>query len=207
MPFIAVEPLALKTGELPTGPLTAAFTSANAVAALGKGDGHDWKVFCLGGATLRQAADHFGQAAIAGIADSASELAAEIICQLPAGQASRGTDAEGGREVWFFCGDKRRDELPDLLRKAGITVHEVIVYHTKLTPHRLGRAYDAIAFFSPSAVESFFSVNTLSSDIPLYAIGGTTAGCIRRKCNNPVMVSERPDEELLVRQIIKNTQH
>lgn len=198
LPFIAVDPLTSGEGGLPAGPLTAVFTSANAVAALEKGGSRDWKIFCLSGATQRQATERFGQGAIVGTAASASELARVIV---------RHMNASTGKEVWFFCGDKRRDELPDLLQQAGFAVHEIVVYHTRRTPHRIARVYDAIAFFSPSAVESFFSVNTLPPDIPLYAIGGTTAGAIRRRCGNPVMESESPDQEVLIRQIIKNTQH
>jgi len=204
LPFIAVEPLLPKTGELPEGPATVIFTSANAVTALEKGR-REWNIFCLSGATQRQAAEHFGKENIVGMADSASELASVVIRRMSADQVDIKVHVR--REAWFFCGDKRRGELPDLLAQAGITVREVIVYRTKLTPQRIGRAYDAVAFFSPSAVESFFSVNTLPSGIPLFAIGGTTAAAIRGRCDNVVMVSERPDEEALLQQIIKNTRH
>src|SRR5579872_536619 len=92
LPFIAVEPLKLGAGELPAGPSTAVFTSVNALAALENnamtalkgGGGRAWKIFCLGGATWQKAAEYFGRAAIAGTADSARELADEIVRQMPA---------------------------------------------------------------------------------------------------------------------------
>src|SRR5579872_3326467 len=104
LPFIAVEPLTPGAGALPAGPLTAVFTSANAVAALEKDGSRDWKIFCLEGATQRRAVEHFGQAAIAGTAGSAGELAAMITRQIAAEHPSLSNNAEARREVWFFCG-------------------------------------------------------------------------------------------------------
>ncbi|HXB93049.1 MAG TPA: uroporphyrinogen-III synthase, partial [Puia sp.] len=131
-------------------PLTAVFTSRKAVQAMGEKGGRDWDIYCVGQA----AADRYGTTAIAGSAESAKELAEKII---------RTCDR---REVYFFCGDRRRDELPEMLRKEEFIVHEVTVYRTISTPHRLTRNYDGIAFFSPSAVDSFFSVNSLTPEIP-----------------------------------------
>jgi uroporphyrinogen-III synthase len=185
LPFI--ETAKLEPGALPEGPLTAVFTSVNAVEAV---EGNGWTIFCTSGATRHKVAERFGEAAIAGTADSAAELAATIIA------------AGWVKAVWFFCGDLRREELPARLKQAGIEVHEVVVYRTKLTPRKIGRPYDAIAFFSPSAVESFFSVNSISAHTRLFAIGGTTAEAIRRHCDNPVTISGRSDAELLINQII-----
>ncbi len=183
--FIAIEPM--KAVDLPGVSAVVVFTSVNAVEAV---EGSGWKIFCTSGATRRKAAERFGEATIAGTADSAAELAAAIA-------------REGWvKAVWFFCGELRRDELPARLKQAGIEVHEVVVYRTKLTPQKIGRDYDGIAFFSPSAVESFFFANTISGHTKLFAIGGTTAGAIHRYCDNPVTTSERPDAELLINQII-----
>jgi uroporphyrinogen-III synthase len=183
--FIAIEPM--KAVDLPGASAVVVFTSVNAVEAV---DGSGWKIFCTSGATRHKVAKRFGEAAIVGTADSAAELAATIV-------------GEGWvKAVWFFCGDLRRYELPARLKQAGIQVHEVVVYRTKLTPHMIGREYDGIAFFSPTAVESFFSANRIPAHTRLFAIGETTAGAIRRYCDNPVTTSERPDAELLINQII-----
>jgi uroporphyrinogen-III synthase len=183
--FIAIEPI--KAVDLPGAPSVVVFTSVNAVEAV-RGSG--WKIFCTSGATRRKVAERFGEPAIAGTADSAAELAATIV-------------GEGWvKAVWFFCGEQRRNELPARLKQAGIELHEVVVYRTKLTPRKIGRDYDGIAFFSPSAVESFFSVNKIPVHTRLFAIGGTTAETIRRYCDNPVTTSGQPDAELLINQII-----
>jgi uroporphyrinogen-III synthase len=183
--FIAIEPM--KVVDLPGASAVVVFTSVNAVEAA---NGSGWKIFCTSGATRRKVVKRFGEAAIAGTADSAAELAATIV-------------GKGWvKAVWFFCGDLRRDELPARLKQAGIQVHEVVVYRTRLTPQMIGREYDGIAFFSPTAVESFFSANRIPAHTRLFAIGGTTAEAIRRYCDNPVTTSERPDAEILINQII-----
>jgi len=205
IPFIGVaklqeETLAKQLGTLARQPLTAIFTSANAVTAIGNtvtaiGNAAPWKIFCISGATRRAAAERFGEKAIAGVADSAVELAAMII------------GSEPPKECWFFCGDKRREDLPERLKTAGWQVHEVVVYHTILTPQHIAKPYDAILFFSPSAVESFFSMNAIAPQVRLFAIGKTTAAAIHDKCPNPVSISERPDEQILIRQIIATHDH
>jgi uroporphyrinogen-III synthase len=64
------------------------------------------------------------------------------------------------------------------------------------------RVYDGIAFFSPSAVESFFSINTVPEATRLFAIGETTAASISAYCSNPVVISDSPEKEALVRRMI-----
>jgi uroporphyrinogen-III synthase len=59
-----------------------------------------------------------------------------------------------------------------------------------------------VIFFSPSAVESFFSMNTVTASLPLFAIGQTTAAAIREHTNNPVVIAAEPDAALLIRQVI-----
>jgi uroporphyrinogen-III synthase len=179
-----------KSRELPERPITAVFTSRNAVDVIGKEGRPDWTLFCIGHATRRQAIGYFGEKAIAGTAASAAELAEEII---------RGA---AGKEVFFFCGDQRRDELPDRLRAAGFTVREVVVYRTIQTPQKAERPYEGIAFFSPSAVESFFSVNSVGAGTILFAIGLTTAAAILERTGRQAVVSGMPDRNALIHQMI-----
>jgi len=198
LPFISIEPvkdevLSRRVRSLGDLALTVVFTSVNAVETvakmLGAAKAGHWKIFCIGAATGGMVADHFDLAAVAGTAHSASALADEILHQAPV-------------EVFFFCGDQRRDELPDKLSAAGVRVNEWVVYRTIQTPHRIETSYDGVAFFSPSAVHSFFSVNTLPATTPLFAIGSTTANAIRTYCPNPVITSPSPEQGRMVQQMI-----
>ncbi|HEY4205998.1 MAG TPA: uroporphyrinogen-III synthase, partial [Puia sp.] len=178
--------------ELGTQRLTAIFTSMNAVEAVTAhlNGSPSWTIFCIGGATRRLAESQFGPASIAGTAPSASELATVVLLHRPS-------------EVFFFCGDQRREELPEKLSATGVKVHEVVVYRTAQTPQSIKEAYDGIVFFSPSAVHSFFSANTLPEKTTLFAIGHTTADTIHTYVNNPVITSTAPEKETLVRQTIE----
>ena len=122
-----------------------AFTSTNAVEAVAYGQEElypDWNIYCTGPATRKQVEKFFGEEPITGTAESAGELAELII-------------EDGVDELIFFCGDKRRDELPAMLREHEIEVTEIVVYQTIAVPHKLEKNYQGILFFSPSAVESF----------------------------------------------------
>jgi uroporphyrinogen-III synthase len=187
-----------KIAELAGNIAMVVFTSMNAVDAvagcLGSvakgGIGPHWKIFCIGSATREHVRENFGEGSIAGTADSAAALADVI-----AGHSDI-------KEVVFFCGDQRRDELPKKLWDSGIRVREFVVYQTKATPHTISAGYDGVVFFSPSAVNSFFLLNSLPAATVLFAIGHTTADAIREWCINPVIVSDSPGKTALLRQVI-----
>jgi uroporphyrinogen-III synthase len=196
--FIGIEYMDELAGieELVTKSLAAVFTSVNAVNAVGRWfQGRpEWRVYCISGATCGAVVALLGEKAVAGKAGSAFELA-EVIVEREAGQ---GGEIGQSREIVFFCGDQRREELPLILKEAGISVVEQAVYRTLQTPQKVERDYDGIAFFSPSAVESFFSVNVIADEIPLFAIGPTTAATLRARCTNPVITGREPDKAMLV---------
>lgn len=187
VPFIRTE--LLEAGELPAGPGIAVFTSQHAVEAV-SATTSQWKVFCIEGATRRLVEERFGAGVVAGTAPSAEELARKIIGSNPV------------ERVVFFCGDLRRQELPALLRQAGLVVEERIVYRTVLTPQRMERVYDGIVFFSPSAVESFFSANTVTPSTRYFAIGRTTAAAVRARTGREAIVASKPDKEVLIHEMI-----
>jgi uroporphyrinogen-III synthase len=191
IPFIAIETTAdeelLRT--LKQRRMTVVFTSANAVEAVGAAK--DWKIFCLSGATRKAAAENFGEEAIVGVADSAARLAQKII------------DHAAGA-VCFFCGDLRREELPSILRQAGIEYREVVVYRTIATPQKIDGDYNGILFFSPSAVESYLSMNSVPEAATLFAIGNTTAAALEQY---KVVISSRPEAAALIDQVIEHFQH
>jgi uroporphyrinogen-III synthase len=103
----------------------------------------------------------------------------------------------------FFCGDQRRDDLPEILRTNHVEVSEIVVYHTIAKPHKIEKSYNGILFFSPSAVGSFFTNNKISDKTILFAIGNTTANEIKKYGNNKVIVTDEPSKENLVMEMIR----
>lgn len=173
--------------------LIAVFTSANAVKAVTAAlqNRPDWKIYCVGSETKKCVASFFGEPAILDFAGNAEGLSEKIIQQRLL------------KEAVFFCGDQRRDLLPDKLRAHGIRLRELVVYQTKLTPRRVTKSYDAILFFSPTAVQSFFSLNTPSSKTILFALGETTAASIRSASDNEVRLCPKPDKRALLQMAVE----
>lgn len=173
--------------------LTVVFTSMNAVEAVAVHLNHAkpaWKIFCIGSATKKLVKETFGETAIAGSADSASALAGVIIQQ------------ENISSVIFFCGNQRRDELPEKLAHHNIEVKEIVIYKTIESSHQIKSNYDAIIFYSPSAVHSFFLANKINHQTILFAIGNTTADRIKQYADNKIIIAKEPSKELLVEQAI-----
>lgn len=78
----------------------------------------------------------------------------------------------------FFCGNIRSDEIPLTLRKNNIPCKEITVYNTTLNPRKFEREFDAILFFSPSGVRSYYEENrNKEGEITAFA-GMTRAVCI-----------------------------
>jgi uroporphyrinogen-III synthase len=174
--------------------ITAVFTSMNAVEAVAdqiNGKKPCWKIYCIGTTTQQLVVNYFGQDAIAGTANDAAALAKLIIEDQPKGK------------LLFFCGDQRRDELPEILQQNSIKLKEIIVYQTTAIQHRIQKLYEGILFFSPSGVESFFSSNQLTQKTILFAIGNTTAKEIKKHSNNQIVVSDEPGKENLARKMME----
>jgi uroporphyrinogen-III synthase len=57
-------------------------------------------------------------------------------------------------------------------------------------------------FFSPSGVESFFSVNLVTSDSVFFALGNTTAMRLRREVSNKIIVSSIAQKDKLLQEAI-----
>jgi uroporphyrinogen-III synthase len=172
---------------------TVVFTSMNAVEAVAEflfDEQPDWRIYCMGNTTRQLVKKYFGEKSIIDTADNATALAEKII------------ENEMPDEVIFFCGDQRRDELPQLLKDESVAVNEIVVYETIPVPHKLSKIYTAILFFSPSAVESFFSANRAEDKTIFFAIGNTTAAAIKKHCTNRVLVADAPGKEELVKDMI-----
>ncbi|MGN6402685.1 MAG: uroporphyrinogen-III synthase [Flavisolibacter sp.] len=191
--FISVRPIVSKEKQdevahwLMNGDMDVVFTSANAVEAvknyLDKNNSRNF--FCISGKTRSALLSYISNEQIKTTAAYGKDLAQKII-ELQA------------KEVIFFCGNRRRDELPNILKEVGIIVHEVIVYETIETPSLSTGDFDAVLFFSPSAVESFFFLNKLKKHTACFAIGETTANSIIDFADNKIIISKSPDQETLL---------
>ncbi len=199
IPFIKASPvISYEIGKLISAAASeaahVAFTSSNAVEAVHnylQGLQPEWNIYCTAPATQRTVEQLLPSASILAIAPNAEDLAKQMI-------------ASGNEQFLFFCGDQRRNELPELLKNSQISVKEIIVYKTVATPVTILKEYDAIAFFSPSAVASFFSLNSIPGNTVLFCSGNTTATAIDKNLSNTVIVSRDPSQETMANTIIRH---
>jgi uroporphyrinogen-III synthase len=175
--------------------ISVVFTSMNAAEAVidclsDMNAEPDWTIYCTGGTTQMILKNYFTDVNIVATANNSKQLA-DIIIE---------NEVEG---IVFFCGNQRREELPNLLKKESIDVDEVIVYETIETPVKIEKTYQGILFFSPSAARSFFSINKIDTATVLFAIGKTTAEELRKFSNNKILVGENPNKEQLAEKAIE----
>lgn len=174
---------------------TIVFTSMNAVEAVAlflQDIIPAWRIYCIGNTTRELVVKYFGEHSVAGFAQDARDLANLLV-----------SEKEKVEEVIFFCGNQRRPELPGVLEAHKKSVQEIIVYETIALPQKIHPFYHGILFFSPSAVESFFTLNKATDGTIFFAIGKTTAAAIKSFCNNKVIISDQPGKENLVETMLE----
>lgn len=147
-------------------------------------------VCCISGSTRKAVEKAFPGCKILAESPYGSELANAIV------QLGNITS------VNFFCGNIRRNELPDGLQKAGIEVKEFVIYENIPAPAVIADDYDGILFFSPSAVKSYLSANRINSKTVCFAIGRTTATALREHTDNKIIMSTDISENSMVQTAI-----
>ena len=179
--------------QLSAEKINAIFTSSNAAKAVGKivDEQTNWRIFCIEPSTKKTVENIFSNSSITGAAKNAEELSQKIV------------EDKSVKQIVFFCGNQRRDLLPVQLKKNGIDVEELIVYNTIEKSQTVSKTYDGILFFSPSAVRSFFSNNNLKTETTVFAIGKTTAAEVKKFSNNTIIISDIPDTEKLINEVIQ----
>ena len=198
IPFISTEPIQTievqqEIEQALLQSTTVVFTSRNAVEAVAaelEGLEPEWKIYCVGEKTKELIDEYFGEDKVYGSADNAEELAELII------------EEDITDELIFFCGDQRRDELPELLRSHGIEVNEIVVYQTIAVPRKLDKQYEGVLFFSPSGADSFFRVNKVDKKSIFFAIGATTSNAIKKFSDNKIIISKLPDKEHVIKEVV-----
>lgn len=176
-----------------TQKIAAIFTSANAVESVFSiaNTKTDWEIFCTSGATKEALLNYVDEGAIIDTAHNASALADKIL------------EHKAINSCVFFCGNQRLNTLPDKLLRQNIILDEVIVYETIASPKKIDKTFSGILFFSPSAVESFFSVNEIDDNTALFSVGKTTTKAIRKFTNNTIVTADFPSAESVLKEVRK----
>lgn len=100
----------------------------------------------------------------------------------------------------FFCGNIRRDVLPDALKLMEIKLDEIEVYETTLAPKKISFKSNGILFFSPSAVESYLTENKIDNE-NCFCIGNTTAEALKNKTQNIIIANQPTMESVIMKSI------
>ena len=101
----------------------------------------------------------------------------------------------------FFCGNIRKNTIPNYFQQNKIAYNETIVYETKLKPHQIKEPFDGVLFFSPSGVNSFLEKNLLKNRI-CFCIGTTTAKALENRTKN-IVIASQPTVEHVINEVIK----
>jgi len=165
----------------------AIFTSKNAVKAILKKHPAIKNCFCVGDKTSAYLKEK-GFSVIES-ADNGTDLAQKII------QKHR------EKQFHFFCGNKRREELPNLLSESNIQLLETVVYETNLNSKKFESHFDGMLFFSPSAVQSFTKKNEINSIA--FCIGETTANEVKKHSGN-IITASKPSIENVIVKVVSN---
>lgn len=164
----------------------AIFTSKNSLRAIKSKNLDITRCFCVGSKTAAMAEQMGFQ--VVETAANARELAEIIIRTYP------------DKNFRFFCGNSRRDELPEMLQQQNIALEEIEVYQTNLNIQEFRSDYDGILFYSPSGVKSYTSKNTLDSIA--FCIGDTTAS-EAKKHTTRIVTPGTPGIENLIAAVAK----
>lgn len=173
----------------------AIFTSANSVKSVfeihqNKTDTFD-TVYCVGNKT-QYLLEKQG-IKVDFVANNGVELAALLVDKF----SKNTTDL---KQVNWFCGNLRNNELPSILAENGVLVTEYLVYQTELIPQKLDKEYDAILFYSPSGIKSYRKQNSVTN-VPVICIGVTTATEAIQHFENVYMADEISVESVIEKAI------
>ncbi|SDW25074.1 uroporphyrinogen-III synthase [Aequorivita viscosa] len=103
----------------------------------------------------------------------------------------------------FFCGNIRSDVIPSALKENNIAFKEIEVYRTTLSPKKFERQFEAILFFSPSGVRSFYEENNLSKIHSVAVCIGTTTAQEAKKYSDKVVISNSTTVESVIARTVK----
>jgi porphobilinogen synthase len=148
--------------------------------------------FAVGPETARRAAEKGWSVAAEGPGPGAAALLGEL------DRLAR-ADPLRGKRVLLSLSDRARTDLADGLRERGAIVDAVVAYAVKPPedlPRRVGAllasGVDAAVLASPSAAEALVEGGGAGTDLPLVALGPTTAEAMARLGLPVAATAERP---------------
>lgn len=162
-------------------------TSRNAAKAILKKDIRIERCFCVGEKTSEFLSEKGMR--VSETANYGADLAKII------------AEKHSGEEFIFFCGDKRREELPSILKGMNISLKEIEVYRSRLNEKNFPQEFDGILFFSPYGIKSFVSKNSLNNST-VFCIGTTTASEAGKHTQN-IIIATKPSVENVIVQVVK----
>lgn len=187
--FIKIETINISKEIFDCCPSTVIFTSQNAVKALIKNFGIDNlsfdKIYCVGEKTKQYLEKNNFE--VTHFELYSKQLADYLIKQ------------KNIKEVTFFCGNSRLDELPNTLSVHHIKINEVVVYKTILNQIKVDEMVDGVLFFSPSGVQSYLMANN-SIKPKAFCIGTTTAVSASNYFSD-VLVVDHPTVEDVIHKV------
>ena len=179
--------------EIPHELKNAIFTSQNAVKAFVKkqlpspsGEGLGVRAFCVGEKT-KELLEKNGLKVVE-IGENASKLGEKI------------AKSYKSESFYFFTGNKRRDELPQILGDSNIELNEIEVYKTSLNTKEFYQNFDGVLFFSPSGVQSFAAHNKFGESLAI-CIGNTTATEAKKHTQNIEIANSTSVESVIARAV------
>lgn len=161
------------------------FTSKNAVESVitnYAGSELQFKnIYCVGRKTRRFIKNNIGP--VTHFEKSATDLAHYLADNLET------------KEVTYFAGNLRLDELPTILEKNNIKINEIEAYQTKFDTKKAPESVESVLFYSPSGIESFLKEN--KANAIAFCIGDTTATEARKHFAD-VRVAKLPTVESVI---------
>jgi uroporphyrinogen-III synthase len=99
----------------------------------------------------------------------------------------------------FLCGNRRNNDLPNILTSNKLHFEEIVVYNTELNHQQFLESFDGILFFSPSGVKSYTATNDIGNSVA-FCIGNTTAK-EASLLTDSIIVPETPTIENLLEKV------
>lgn len=111
---------------------------------------------------------------------------------------------ESPKKWIFFCGNTRRDKLPEKLIPKKHIIKEINCYDSIPVLHNIKeKDYDGFVFLSPLGVKSYFQNNHIKPEKIIFTIGKTTSEEVKNYTKNKIITAEIPTLESVLESVNK----